>query len=77
MGAALVGTLAFALRGALNINAVSAYMEVAVGVSIMVIGDSGFKEAREWRTEAAQVTESAGGELMQDTKQSLSAPQID
>ena len=71
MGAALVGTLAFALRGALNINAVSAYMEVAVGVSIMVIGDSGFKEAREWRTEAAQVTESAGGELMQDKDTSL------
>jgi len=48
VGAALVGALGFALRGALNMDAVSRYMEVAVGVSIAVIGATGFQEAREW-----------------------------
>jgi len=48
VGAALVGALGFALRGALNMDAVSKYMEVAVGVSIAIIGATGFQEAREW-----------------------------
>ena len=52
IGAALVGAVGFALRGALNIEAVSSYMEIAVGVSIMVIGVTGFREAREWARSA-------------------------
>lgn len=48
IGAALVGALAFAVRGALNLDAFSAYMEAIVGVSIVVIGATGVREAREW-----------------------------
>lgn len=48
LGAALVGAFAFALRGALQLDVVSAYMEVAVGLSIVIIGATGFREAREW-----------------------------
>ena len=44
----MVGALGFALRGALNIDALSSFMEVAVGISIMVIGFNGFCEAGEW-----------------------------
>ena len=46
IGAALVGALAFAVRGALNLDVLSTYMEAAVGISIMVIGLSGIAEAR-------------------------------
>ena len=46
IGAALVGALAFMIRGALNVDLFSTYMEAAVGVSIMVIGLSGISEAR-------------------------------
>ena len=48
---ALVGVLAFAVRGALNVDLFSTYMEAAVGISIMVIGLSGIAEAREWSRE--------------------------
>ena len=48
IGAALVGALAFAVRGALNINALSGYMEAVVGLSVMIIGANGVREAREW-----------------------------
>ena len=48
---ALVGALAFAVRGALNVDLFSTYMEAAVGISIMVIGLSGIAEAREWSRE--------------------------
>lgn len=51
IGAALVGALAFAVRGALNLDALSAYMEAAVGLSIMVIGFNGINEAREWNVD--------------------------
>ena len=51
IGAALVGALAFAVRGALNVDLFSTYMEAAVGISIMVIGLSGIAEAREWSRE--------------------------
>ena len=47
-GAALVGMIAFALRGALNLHALAPYMEAAVGASIVVIGITGYREAREW-----------------------------
>ena len=56
LGAALVGALGFALRGAFNIDAVSSYMEVAVGVSIIIIGFNGFREAREWADAADTCT---------------------
>ena len=49
-GAMLVGMIAFALRGALNLHAFAPYMEAAVGVSIVVIGITGYREAREWAT---------------------------
>ena len=49
-GAVLVGMIAFALRGALNLHALAPYMEAAVGVSIVVIGITGYREAREWAT---------------------------
>jgi len=64
LGAALVGALAFALRGALNLNVVSAYMEVAVGVSISIIGMTGFCESREWAINAqtCPVADDAGEE---------------
>jgi sulfite exporter TauE/SafE len=39
------------VRGALNLHALSGYMEAAVGISIMVIGANGVREAREWPTE--------------------------
>lgn len=48
VGAALVGALGFVLRGALNLDAISAYMEVAVGISLVVIGWTGVRESREW-----------------------------
>ena len=49
IGAALVGALAFCLRSALNLDALTTYMEAAVGISIMIIGVNGIAEAREWR----------------------------
>eukprot|EP00908_Phaeocystis_cordata_P012260 Transcript_23223.p2 GENE.Transcript_23223~~Transcript_23223.p2 ORF type:complete len:284 (-),score=77.53 Transcript_23223:20-871(-) len=51
LGAALIGALGFALRGGLNLDAVSVYMEVAVGISLMVIGVTGVRESREWAAE--------------------------
>lgn len=51
IGAALVGALAFAVRGALNLDALSGYMEAAVGLSIIIIGLNGVRESREWATE--------------------------
>eukprot|EP00966_Prymnesium_polylepis_P250816 5799548-Prymnesium_polylepis.1 len=53
LGAALVGAIAFAARGALNIDAYSNYMEAAVGLSIVIIGANGVREAREWSEEIA------------------------
>lgn len=47
-GAALVGALGFLLRGALNLDAISTYMEVAVGISLVFIGYTGMRESREW-----------------------------
>ena len=47
IGAGLVGLLAFLVRGALNLDALSAYMEAAVGISIIIIGANGVREARE------------------------------
>ena len=51
IGAALVGALAFAVRGALNLDTLSTYMEAAVGISIIIIGANGVREAREWSTD--------------------------
>jgi cation diffusion facilitator family transporter len=45
VGAALVGLLGFALRGTLNLDALSGYMEAAVGISIIIIGATGLIEA--------------------------------
>ena len=46
LGAALIGALGFALRGGLNLDAVSVHMEVAVGISLMVIGGTWCAAAR-------------------------------
>ena len=51
IGAGLVGALAWAVRGALNLEVFSSYMEAAVGISIMIIGVNGIRESREWATE--------------------------
>ena len=51
IGAALVGALAYFVRGALNLDVLCTYMEAAVGLSIIIIGWNGVGEAREWRTE--------------------------
>lgn len=51
IGAAAVGGLAFAVRGALNLDVLSAYMEAAVGISIMIIGINGIRESKEWATD--------------------------
>lgn len=59
IGAAAVGALAFALRGALNLDVLSSYMEAAVGISIMIIGLNGIRESREWATEHDAPTEVA------------------
>jgi len=48
IGAALVGMLAFCIRDALNLDVLCTYMEAAVGISIMVIGANGVREAKEW-----------------------------
>ena len=48
IGAALVGALAFAVRGALNLDVLSTYMEAAVGISIIIIGANGVRESAEW-----------------------------
>jgi len=48
IGAALVGALAFVIRGAFNLEILCSYMEAAVGISIMVIGANGIREANEW-----------------------------
>ncbi|KAL3892754.1 MAG: hypothetical protein SGPRY_014819, partial [Prymnesium sp.] len=62
IGAALVGALAFAARGALNIDAYSTYMEAIVGLSIMIIGANGVREAREWTDEIAANEAAAAAE---------------
>jgi len=54
VGAALVGVLGFALRGVLNLQAITPYMEAAVGTSIMVIGFTGYREARAWAENAEE-----------------------
>jgi len=59
IGAALVGALAFAVRGALNLDALSLYMEAAVGVSIIIIGANGVRESREWSVDHEGPTEQA------------------
>jgi len=61
IGAALVGALAFSIRGALNINLFSTYMEALVGLSIIIIGLNGIQEAREWdTTQQGQAGEAMG-----------------
>ena len=45
IGAGLVGLLAFLVRGALNLDAICVYMEAAVGISILIIGVNGVREA--------------------------------
>lgn len=50
IGAAIVGAVAYTVRGALNLDAFSKYMEAVVGLSIVVIGATGVQEARQcWR----------------------------
>lgn len=51
IGAGLVGLLAFLVRGALNLDAICVYMEAAVGISILIIGVNGVREAREWSSD--------------------------
>lgn len=48
IGAALVGALAFLIRGAFDLDVICTYMEAAVGISIIIIGLNGIHEAREW-----------------------------
>lgn len=52
IGAALVGLLAFLVRGALHLETLCTYMEALVGLSILIIGVNGVVEAREWQREA-------------------------
>jgi hypothetical protein len=52
IGAALVGLLAFLVRGALHLETLCTYMEALVGLSILIIGVNGVIEAREWQREA-------------------------
>ena len=59
IGAALVGALAFAVRDALNLDALSLYMEAAVGISIIIIGANGVRESREWSVDHEGPTEQA------------------
>ena len=63
IGAALVGALAFCLRSALNLDALTTYMEAAVGISIMIIGVNGIAEAREWREDHEESAVDGGASL--------------
>lgn len=62
LSATLIGVLAFAIKGRIkNVSALqsmflyaSSITEVAVGVSLVIIGLLGIKEAREWSTEMEQ-----------------------
>jgi len=65
IGAALVGALAFAVRGALNIDTFSVYMEAVVGLSIVIIGINGVREAREWAVECHTDDASEAAEVAQ------------
>ena len=40
------------MRGALNLDLLSSYMEAAVGISIVIIGINGIRESQEWASEA-------------------------
>jgi len=68
LGAALIGALGFALRGALNLDVVSSYMEIAVGFSIIIIGATGFKEAREWRESVQSCAVDTGADADRDPR---------
>lgn len=74
IGAALVGALAFSIRGALNINLFSTYMEALVGLSIIIIGVNGVQEAREWDTEPSGDTSAESGGARADAL-SMAQPQ--
>jgi len=54
VGAALVGAVGYLLRGMLNMDVVSSYMEVAVGASIIVIGATGLRDAQDWARSAEE-----------------------
>ena len=78
-GAALVGMIAFALRGALNLHALAPYMEAAVGASIVVIGVTGYRESREWAdsVEQCELDLSAATMPGASTEEARSATDID
>jgi len=63
IGAALVGALAFWCRGFFNLDALCMFMEAAVGISIMVIGINGIREAREWEDAVDPDVFEGGGQL--------------
>lgn len=77
VGAAMVGALGFVLRGALNLEAISAYMEVAVGISLVVIGYTGVRESREWAddVESCVLEPLAGTVECADTRADQQPPQ--
>lgn len=49
IGAMFVGALGYAVKGWLNLDTLAQWGEVAVGLSILVIGVLGLSEARQWR----------------------------
>lgn len=76
IGAAAVGALAFLVRGALNLDAISSYMEAAVGLSIAIIGTNGIREAREWFAEHEGPTEVAKQHSMEVALNSVKAQSL-
>lgn len=59
IGATAVGALGYFVKGYLNLDALATWGEVAVGVSILVIGVLGLREAAEWREHATAEVEEA------------------
>ncbi|KAG8468430.1 hypothetical protein KFE25_013513 [Diacronema lutheri] len=49
IGAMLVGALGYAVKGWLNLDALAQWGEVAVGLSILIIGILGLQETSQWR----------------------------
>jgi len=48
LGASLMGFIAFTVKGRINIEALSNWMEAIVGITLIVIGLMGLSKARKW-----------------------------
>lgn len=60
IGASVMGALAFTLRGSFNVLALSDYLEIAVGMTLLVIGLVGLKSTRDWYLGQAKKHEGGG-----------------